>query len=89
MSFQNWIDGRKSNIEYKESWRDEFLKTICDFANADGGTFWIGISDDEKVMGVKDPAKLLEDIPNKIINHLSIIADVNAHLREGKTILQG
>lgn len=25
------------NIEYKESWRDEYLKWICGFANANGG----------------------------------------------------
>ena len=24
-------------IEYKESWRDEYLKWICGFANAQGG----------------------------------------------------
>ena len=24
------------NIEYKESWRDEYLKWICGFANAQG-----------------------------------------------------
>ena len=26
------------NIEYKESWRDEYLKWVCGFANAGGGT---------------------------------------------------
>ena len=25
------------NIEYKESWRDEYLKWACGFANAGGG----------------------------------------------------
>ena len=25
------------NIEWKESWRDEYLKWICGFANAQGG----------------------------------------------------
>ncbi len=27
------------NIEYKESWRDEYLKWICGFANAQGAAF--------------------------------------------------
>ena len=27
------------NIEYKESWRDEYLKWICGFANAQGWTY--------------------------------------------------
>ena len=28
--------------EWKESWRDDYLKWICGFANADGGTLTIG-----------------------------------------------
>jgi ATP-dependent DNA helicase RecG len=29
------------NIEWKESWRDEYLKCICGFANAKGGNnYW-------------------------------------------------
>ncbi|MCQ2314594.1 MAG: ATP-binding protein, partial [Bacteroidales bacterium] len=30
------------NMEYKESWRDEYMKWICGFANAQGGTLYIG-----------------------------------------------
>ena len=30
------------NIEWKESWRDEYLKWICGFANAQGGKIYIG-----------------------------------------------
>ena len=30
------------NIEWKESWRDEYLKWVCGFANADGGRLVIG-----------------------------------------------
>jgi predicted HTH transcriptional regulator len=30
------------NIEWKESWRDEYLKWICGFANAKGGKIIIG-----------------------------------------------
>lgn len=29
------------NIEWKESWRDEYLKWICGFANAQGGKIYI------------------------------------------------
>ena len=25
------------NVEFKSNWRDEYLKVICAFANADGG----------------------------------------------------
>ena len=71
------------NIEYKESWRDEYLKWICGFANAQGGTIFIGVRDDGSVVGVKNAKKLLEDIPNKIQTGLGIVADVNVHTKEG------
>ena len=29
------------NIEFKESWRDEYLKWVCGFANANGGKIYI------------------------------------------------
>jgi ATP-dependent DNA helicase RecG len=65
------------NIEWKESWRDEYLKWICGFANAKGGKLIIGKNDVGKVIGVDNSKKLLEDIPNKIQNQLGIICDVN------------
>lgn len=70
------------NIEWKESWRDEYLKWICGFANAQGGKIYIGARDDGTIIGVNNSKKLLEDIPNKIQNKLGIMADVNL-LSEG------
>ena len=69
------------NIEWKESWRDEYLKWICGFANAQGGRIYIGVNDDGCVTGVTDYRKLLEDIPNKVQTTLGIMVDVNL-LRE-------
>jgi ATP-dependent DNA helicase RecG len=65
------------NIEWKESWRDEYLKWICGFANAGGGKIIIGKDDKGNIVGVKNPKKLLEDIPNKVKDILGIIVDVN------------
>lgn len=76
------------NIEYKESWRDEYLKWLCGFANAQGGTIYIGIDDAGNVVGVKDVKKLMEDIPNKIQQGLGIVADVNKHTKDGKDYLE-
>ena len=53
------------NTEYKQSWRDEYLKWICGFANAKGGKIYIGKDDTGNVIGVANAKKLLEDIPNK------------------------
>ena len=65
------------NIEYKSTWRDEFLREICGFVNAQGGTLYIGIDDKGNIVGLKNAQKLLEDLPNKITSILGIVADVN------------
>ena len=67
------------NIEYKQSWRDEYLKWICGFANANGGTIFIGKDDNGKVVGTADAKKLLAEIPNKVRDVLGILVDVNLH----------
>ena len=67
------------NIEYKSSWRDEYLKWICGFANANGGTIFIGKDNAGDVVGVTDSKKLLEEIPNKVRDTLGILVDVNLH----------
>ena len=41
-------------VELKESWRDEYLKTICAFANTDGGELYVGISDKGEIVGVEN-----------------------------------
>ena len=65
------------HIEWKESWRDEYLKWICGFANADGGVLDIGRNDKGVVVGLPQAQKLMEDIPNKIRDVLGIMAEVN------------
>ena len=47
------------NVEYKQSWKDEYLKWICGFANAQGGTIYIGIADNGNVVGVDSEQYLL------------------------------
>jgi ATP-dependent DNA helicase RecG len=64
-------------IEWKESWRDEYLKWICGFANANGGSIIIGKNDKGEVIGLNDAKRLLKDIPNKAKDVLGIIVDVN------------
>lgn len=70
------------NIEYKNIWKDEYLKWICGFANAQGGTIFIGKDDNGNIVGVNNAKKLLEDLPNKITTVLGIVAEVNLHETE-------
>ncbi|MDH5414995.1 MAG: putative DNA binding domain-containing protein [Flavobacteriaceae bacterium] len=76
------------NIEWKESWRDEYLKWVCGFANASGGKIVIGKTDSGEVLGLKDYKRLLEDIPNKIQNYLGIVCDINLLDIEGKYLIE-
>ena len=70
------------NIEYKSSWRDEFLREICGFANAQGGTLYIGKDDNGNVIGIENSKRLLEELPNKITTILGIVSAVNLHETE-------
>ena len=71
------------NIEYKESWNDKYLAWICGFVNAQGGRIVTGVNDAHEVVGVRDSKRLMEDIPNKIVTHLGIVADVHLHIADG------
>ena len=83
----NHMNKETQNIEFKESWRDEYLKWICGFANAQGGTLYIGVDDNGKVCGLHDATKLMEDIPNKIVNSMGLVADVNLHEQDGRAYI--
>jgi len=76
------------NIEWKSSWRDEYIKWICGFANAAGGTLVIGKNDKGVITGVNNAGRLLEDIPNKVRDILGIIVDVNLKTDKGKDFLE-
>jgi ATP-dependent DNA helicase RecG len=49
------------HIEWKESWRDEYLRWLCGFANAEGGVLVIGRNDKGEAVGVKDASRLLQE----------------------------
>lgn len=78
----------RQNIEWKQSWHDDYLKWVCGFANAIGGTIYIGKDDKGNVVGLSDYQKLLEDLPNKIRNAMGIICDVNLQEEAGKHYLE-
>lgn len=78
----------QQNIEYKQSWHDDYLKWVCGFANANGGVIYIGKDDNGKVVDVPDYKKLMDDIPNKIRNAMGITAEVNLHEEIGKHFIE-
>jgi ATP-dependent DNA helicase RecG len=70
-------------VEWKSSWRDEYLKWVCGFANAQGGALEIGKDDRGQTVGVADARKLLKEIPDKINNAMAIVAQVDLRSEDG------
>ena len=75
-------------IEWKESWRDEYLKWISGFANAEGGLLVIGRNDRGIAVGIPNARKLLEDLPHKIRDVLGIMVDVNLTIEDDRELIE-
>lgn len=78
----------QQNIEYKQSWHDDYLKWVCGFANAQGGAIYIGMDDDGKVVGLDNHKYLLDEIPNKIRNLMGMTVEVNLQQENGKYFIE-
>ncbi|MBI2271037.1 MAG: putative DNA binding domain-containing protein [Bacteroidetes bacterium] len=78
----------QQNIEYKQSWHDDYLKWVCGFANAQGGVIYLGKDNDGKIVGLDDYKYLMDEIPNKIRNLMGIIVDINLHEEKQKYFIE-
>ncbi len=76
------------SIELKSNWRDEYLRQLCGFANTNGGIMYVGLGDNGNPVELKNVKKLLEDIPNKIKNHLNIMASVEIENVKGINVIK-
>ena len=76
------------NIEFKQSWHDDYLKWVCGFANAVGGRIYLGKDDHGQVVGLKNAKKLLEDLPNKIRDHLGLMPSIHLQEVAGKSFIE-
>jgi len=65
--------------EFKRLWQDDYLKTICAFANGQGGSLFLGVDDNGDVVGVDQLVSLMEVLPNKINHRLGLIVELQAH----------
>ncbi len=77
----------QQNVEYKQSWHDDYLKWVCGFANAIGGVIYIGKDDSGNVVHLPDYKALMETIPNKIRDLMGLICDVQLPTESGKNYI--
>ena len=75
-------------VEYKQSWRNDCLKSVSAFANSGGGVLIVGLDDNGKPSGLKNFKRLLEDIPNTIRNKLGILPSVELSKKNKKDIIK-
>lgn len=75
------------NVEYKQIWRDEYLRWVCAFANTTGGVMYIGVADDGKVIGLDNAQELVNMIPHKIKDYLGILVETSIKKKKNKEYL--
>jgi len=75
------------NLEFKNNWRDEYLKTLSAFANSNGGRLILGKDDKGNIVGVDNWERLLEDIPSKIREKLGLTPSVKCAETSGKKMI--
>jgi ATP-dependent DNA helicase RecG len=63
--------------EYKSSWHDHYYEWISGYANANGGTLYVGVNDDGYVVGLKDSRYLLDTLPNQVNSLMGITISID------------
>lgn len=58
--------GENTTTEFKENFDQEVIETAAAFANTDGGTILIGVSDRREIRGITVGKETLRDVSNRI-----------------------
>ncbi|MDD3775803.1 MAG: putative DNA binding domain-containing protein, partial [Sulfurovaceae bacterium] len=82
------IKGESQTVEFKTSFSKEAIESVVAFANANGGSIIIGVSDDSQVIGITISPETLKDYINQIKQNTqpNIIVDINDYIIQDKTV---
>lgn len=75
------------DVEFKEKFGENMLKTLCAFANTNGGKVILGVDDKGVIKGFKIDNKVLRDITEKIVSALGIHPDIEIKEKDGKPVV--
>ena len=81
LSFEN------QNIEFKQEYVPDIRKEVMGFANADGGTVFVGVRKDGAVLGIDDPDGVMLQIVNSLKDALA--PDVMPFVRVNTVEIEG
>ncbi len=81
-----------NNIEFKQEYVADIRKEVAAFANAEGGTVYVGIRKDGEILGIDDPDEVMLRIVNSLKDALSPdvmpFVNVSAIEMEGKHVIE-
>jgi ATP-dependent DNA helicase RecG len=82
--------GENERIEFKRTFDNEAIETICAFANAHGGSIYIGVGDDGNIDGVIVGKESHQHWINQVkqTTSPSVLPDIIEHIIDGKTVIE-
>ena len=82
-------NGETETVEFKTNFNDEVIVSLNAFANSKGGSVYIGVSDNGKIVGVDLHAESVVNWINEVKHKTepSIIPDAEEFLLDGKTVI--
>ena len=77
---QRIAQGENATTEFKENFHQEVIETAVAFANSNGGTIFIGVSDRQNISGITVGKETLRDVSNRIAQATEprVIVDVES-----------
>ena len=65
------LEFENQNIEFKQEYVPDIRKEVMGFANAEGGTVYVGVRKDGSVLGIGDPDGVMLQIVNSLKDSLA------------------
>ena len=86
---QRITQGENTTTEFKENFDQEAVETAVAFANTNGGTILIGVSDQLEVRGITIGKETLRDVSNRISQATEprVVLEIESVDMEGKSVL--
>jgi ATP-dependent DNA helicase RecG len=89
MTLNNLLNGIETReLEFKEKPNPALFKTLSAFANTNGGTVFIGVSDKKAIIGYNCSNANLKELSDTIVNKLTIHPVIETVKCEGKTLVR-
>lgn len=82
-------DGESGTVEFKRTFDREAIETLAAFANSQGGSLLVGVSDSGGILGVDIGKETVQNWINqvKVATANTLVPDAEAAVLEGKTVV--